>query len=104
MWPRLNRAVLVALHVAGILITVGLMLAGLLTPQQLALVALIYSAAASCVIGLQMKRKIRKELGRKADDLDLASIDTWMEVEEAEEQERSASATRSASSSTKIPS
>jgi len=36
------------------------------------------------ITGIQMRRKIKKELGRNATDADLSSIDTWMRVEEAE--------------------
>lgn len=79
---------LVVLHVVGALIALGLLLAGLLTPQQLALLVLIYSAVTSWVIGLRMGRTIRKDLGRKANDLDLASIDIWMKVEDVEKQGR----------------
>jgi hypothetical protein len=34
---------------------------------------------------LQMRRKIRKDLGRKATEADLSSIETWMKVDEVEE-------------------
>jgi hypothetical protein len=36
------------------------------------------------VTGLKMRHRIREELGRKATDTDLASLDTWMEVERSE--------------------
>jgi len=35
-----------------------------------------------------MRRKIKKDLGRKAAKEDLASIDTWMKVDEVEERNR----------------
>lgn len=88
MWPQVRHGLLVALVAAGILIGVGLVLAGLLTPRDGAFLVLVYTAVTSCVIGLQMKRKIRKDLGRKATDLDLTSIDTWMKVEDVEEGKR----------------
>ena len=40
------------------------------------------------IIGIQMRRKIRKDLGRKATKQDLTSIETWMKVDEVEEQNR----------------
>jgi len=33
---------------------------------------------------LQMRRRARKALGRKISDSELSSINTWMDVEEAE--------------------
>jgi hypothetical protein len=35
--------------------------------------------------GIQMRWRIRKDLGRKATSADLTSIDTWMKVNEIEE-------------------
>jgi hypothetical protein len=32
-----------------------------------------------------MRRKIKRALGRKATEADLASIDTWIKVDEVEE-------------------
>jgi hypothetical protein len=52
------------------------------------LIALIIAgvtAVSTWIIGIQMKRKIKKDLGRKATESDLTSIDTWMKVEEEEE-------------------
>ncbi len=47
-------------------------------------VILIVTAVSSWIIGFQMRRKIKKDLGRKAKDLDLTSVDTWMKVDEVE--------------------
>jgi hypothetical protein len=47
----------------------------------LGLVATIIS---TWIIGIQMRRKVRKDLGRKATDADLTSISTWMKVDEVE--------------------
>jgi hypothetical protein len=52
------------------------------------LIALIIAgvtAISAWIIGIQMKRRIKKDLGRKATESDLTSIDTWMKVEEEEE-------------------
>lgn len=55
---------------------------------QFAGIAIIYVSASAWIIGLRMRRKIRKDLGRKATEADLTSIDTWMEVEQAEERNK----------------
>jgi hypothetical protein len=52
----------------------------------LVLIILVGSSVISAwVVGLQMRRKIRKDLGRKATEADLSSIETWMKVDEVEE-------------------
>jgi carbamate kinase len=50
-----------------------------------ALVVIVVATISSCVIGFRMRRKIRRVLGRKATDTDLASIATWMKVDEEED-------------------
>lgn len=55
---------------------------------QFAGIAIIYVSASAWIIGLRMRRRIRKDLGRKATQADLASIDTWMEVAQAEERNK----------------
>jgi len=52
------------------------------------LVALVIAGVTTVstwIIGIQMKRRIKRDLGRKATERDLTSIDTWMKVEEEEE-------------------
>jgi len=51
----------------------------------IALVIAAVTAISTWIIGIRMKRKIRKDLGRKATDADLSSIAAWMKVEEVEE-------------------
>ena len=51
----------------------------------IALVIAAVTAISTWIIGIRMKRKIRKDLGRKATDADLSSIEAWMKVEEVEE-------------------
>jgi hypothetical protein len=51
-----------------------------------ALVILVVSAVSTWIVGVQMKRKIKKDLGRKATAADLTSIETWMKVDEVEKQ------------------
>ena len=52
---------------------------------EVATIVIIYASASAWIIGIRMRRKIKRDLGRKATEADLTSIDTWMEVEEAEE-------------------
>jgi len=49
------------------------------------IIVVAFSVISTWVVGIQMRRKIKKDLGRKATDSDLTSIDTWMKVEEVEE-------------------
>lgn len=53
-------------------------------PRGIQILFLAWALASSFVIGIRMRRKIRKDLGRKATALDLADIDTWMKVDEVE--------------------
>ena len=62
--------------------------------HQLEVMAFYYLAAsiAAIVIGIsgwifatRMRRRIKKDLGRAADDSDLASLETWMNVDAVEE-------------------
>jgi predicted membrane protein len=55
---------------------------------ELATIIIIYASASAWVIGLRMRRKIKRDLGRKATEADLTSIDTWIEVEQAEERNK----------------
>ena len=49
---------------------------------------IIISVVSAWITGVRMRRKIKKDLGRKATDADLTSIDTWMKVDEVEEQKK----------------
>jgi hypothetical protein len=40
------------------------------------------------IVTLRARRRMKKSLGRKASDLDLASLKTWMRVEEAEQRDK----------------
>jgi hypothetical protein len=46
---------------------------------------LIFTAVTSFILGVRMRREIKRTLGRKATDEDLADLDTWIEVKQAEE-------------------
>jgi hypothetical protein len=48
----------------------------------------VFTLVSAWIIGIQMRKKIRRDLGRKATEQDLTSIDTWMKVDEVEEQNR----------------
>ena len=39
----------------------------------------------------QVRRRMKKSLGRKVADLELASLKTWMRVEEAEQRDKESS-------------
>ena len=52
--------------------------------RDIVVLILIFTSISSWIIGIQMRRKIRRDLGRKATEEDLTSIDTWMKVEEVE--------------------
>jgi hypothetical protein len=47
--------------------------------------ALIVTTVSAWITAFQMRRRIKKSLGRRASDLELTSINTWMEVAEAEQ-------------------
>jgi hypothetical protein len=40
------------------------------------------------IVTIRVRRRMKKSLGRKATDLELASLKTWMKVEEAEQREK----------------
>jgi hypothetical protein len=48
-------------------------------------VVVIVSAVSTWIVGVKMRRRIKRDLGRKASDLDLTSLDTWMEVDDEEQ-------------------
>ncbi|HET6141915.1 MAG TPA: hypothetical protein VFE02_00295 [Candidatus Acidoferrales bacterium] len=48
-------------------------------------IAAIVIGISSWVVATRMRRRIEKDLGRSGDDADLASLETWMKVDEIEE-------------------
>jgi len=48
-------------------------------------ILVLCASLSAWIIGLRMRRKIKRDLGRKATEADLASIDTWIKVDEVEE-------------------
>jgi hypothetical protein len=43
------------------------------------------------IVTVQVRRRMKQSLGRKATDLELASLKTWMIVQEAEQREEESS-------------
>jgi hypothetical protein len=50
----------------------------------IASIAAIIIAVSGWIFATRMRRRIKKDLGRTADDADLASLETWMKVDEVE--------------------
>jgi hypothetical protein len=46
---------------------------------------IMISAVSTWIVGVRMRRRIKRDLGRKATETDLTSLDTWMEVDEEEQ-------------------
>lgn len=40
------------------------------------------------IVTVRVRRRMKKSLGRRATDLELASLKTWMRVEEAEQRDK----------------
>ena len=56
------------------------------------LAALVAVAVSGWIVTKQVRRRMQKALGRSASDLELASLTTWMKVEEREQQEKESDA------------
>jgi len=52
---------------------------------EIAVGATIANSIWAWIDGIRMRLKIRKDLGRKATQADLTSIDTWIKVDEVEQ-------------------
>src|SRR5258708_11117949 len=52
------------------------------------LIISLITIISSWIIGTRMRRRIKKDLGRKANEKDLTSIETWMKVDEVEEKKK----------------
>lgn len=55
-------------------------------------VAVIALTVSGWIVTKQVRRRMQKSLGREPADLELASLKTWMKVEEREQQEKESSA------------
>ena len=47
-------------------------------------VMLIFAAVSTWIMGIRMRRRIKKALGTEATGAELISLSTWMKVDEAE--------------------
>jgi hypothetical protein len=47
----------------------------------------IWITISGWIVTLRARRRMKKSLGRKATDLELASLNTWMRVEEEEQRD-----------------
>ena len=50
--------------------------------------AVIALTVSGWIVTKQVRRRMQKSLGRSASDLELASLNAWMRVEEAEQREQ----------------
>jgi hypothetical protein len=50
--------------------------------------AVIALTISGWIVTMRVRRRMKKSLGRKASDLELASLKSWMGVEEAEQREK----------------
>jgi hypothetical protein len=55
------------------------------------LIALIALTVSGWIVTTRVRSRMKKSLGRKATDLELASLNTWMRVEEAEQRDKESS-------------
>ena len=51
-------------------------------------VAMIAATVSEWIVSARVRRRMRKSLGKTPTDLELASLKTWMKVEEREQQEQ----------------
>jgi hypothetical protein len=58
-------------------------------------VAVIVVTVSGWIVTRQVRRRMTKSLGRSASDLELASLKTWMRVEETEQREKESGAIHS---------
>ena len=56
------------------------------------LAALVAVAVSGWIVTTRVRRRMKKSLGRETADLELASLNTWMKVEEREQQEKESDA------------
>ncbi|HWG40956.1 MAG TPA: hypothetical protein VN658_10440 [Candidatus Acidoferrales bacterium] len=57
------------------------------TDRLFKLMTAIWITISGWIVTLRARRRMKKSLGRKATDLELASLNTWMRVEETEQRE-----------------
>ena len=52
-----------------------------------AIVVIVFTAVSTWIMGVRMRRRARRALGRSITENELTSINTWMEVQDAEQRE-----------------
>jgi len=57
---------------------------------KLALVAtvIVFTSVSAWILGIRMRRRIRRVLGQETTDVELTSLNTWINVHDAEERNR----------------
>jgi hypothetical protein len=50
--------------------------------------AVIALTISGWIVTMRVRRRMKKSLGRRASDLELASLKSWMRVQEAEQREK----------------
>jgi hypothetical protein len=58
------------------------------TDRVYGLTRALWLTVSGWIVSLRARRRMKKSLGRGASDLELASLKTWMKVEEREQQEK----------------
>jgi hypothetical protein len=58
------------------------------TDRPLRLSEAIWLTVSGWIVTLRARRRMKKSLGRSATDLELASLKTWMKVEESEQHKK----------------
>ena len=53
----------------------------------LGIVVIVFTAVSGWIVGVRMRRRAKKALGRDLSDGELVSINTWIEVQDAEHRE-----------------
>jgi hypothetical protein len=61
------------------------------TDRLYGLTRAIWITVSGWIVTLQVRRRMKKSLGRRASDLELASLQTWMRVEEKEQRDKESS-------------
>jgi hypothetical protein len=61
------------------------------TDRLFKLITAIWITVSGWTVSLRVRRRMKKSLGRKASDLELASLNTWMRVAEAEQRDEESS-------------
>ena len=58
------------------------------TDRLFKLITAIWITVSGWIVSLRVRRRMKKSMGRKVTDLELASLNTWMRVAEAEQRDK----------------